>query len=52
MQPRRKHVYYDSPMLSNVEAHWPEANGLLKRGVCDPDCGIPDYNTLVTIAKA
>jgi molybdopterin-dependent oxidoreductase alpha subunit len=33
----------------NVQAHWPEANPLIDRGLCDPDCGIPDYNTLVHI---
>ncbi len=24
-------------------AHWPEANALIRRGVCDPECGIPAY---------
>jgi molybdopterin-dependent oxidoreductase alpha subunit len=33
----------------NIQAHWPEANPLIARGSCDPDCGIPDYNTLVHI---
>lgn len=33
----------------NVQAHWPEGNVLIKRGVCDPECGIPDYNTMVDI---
>jgi molybdopterin-dependent oxidoreductase alpha subunit len=36
----------------NVQAHWPEANVLIKRGVCDSECGIPDYNTLVEIVGA
>jgi predicted molibdopterin-dependent oxidoreductase YjgC len=35
----------------NVQAHWPEANVLLERGDCDPECGIPDYNTFVEIEK-
>ncbi len=35
----------------NVQVHWPEGNILLERGDCDPDCGIPDYNTLVDIEK-
>lgn len=35
----------------NVQAHWPEANVLIKRGVSDPECGIPDFNTTVEIAK-
>jgi hypothetical protein len=33
----------------NVQAHWPEGNVLIKRGVCDPECGVPDYNALVEI---
>ena len=35
----------------NVQVHWPEGNILLQRGDCDPDCGIPDYNTLVEIER-
>lgn len=35
----------------NVQVHWPEGNTLLQRGDCDPDCGIPDYNTLVEIKR-
>jgi molybdopterin-dependent oxidoreductase alpha subunit len=33
----------------NVQVHWPEGNVLIERGVSDPECGIPDYNTLVQI---
>lgn len=33
----------------NVQVHWPEGNVLVKRGVCDPECGIPDYNAMVEI---
>ena len=33
----------------NLQAHWPEANVLLKRGQCDDECGIPDYNATVEI---
>jgi molybdopterin-dependent oxidoreductase alpha subunit len=36
----------------NVQAHWPEGNVLIKRGVADPECGIPDYNTVVEVASA
>ena len=36
----------------NVQAHWPEGNALVKRGVCDPECGIPDYNANVEIKRA
>ncbi|HSO75238.1 MAG TPA: FdhF/YdeP family oxidoreductase [Blastocatellia bacterium] len=35
----------------NVQAHWPEANVLIERGVSDPECGIPDFNTTVDIEK-
>jgi predicted molibdopterin-dependent oxidoreductase YjgC len=31
----------------NLQVHWPEGSVLLQRGVCDPDCGIPDYNAVV-----
>ncbi len=33
----------------NAQVHWPEGNALIKRGVCDPECGIPDYNVTVEI---
>jgi molybdopterin-dependent oxidoreductase alpha subunit len=33
----------------NIETHWPEGNVLIRRGVSDPECGIPDYNALVEI---
>jgi molybdopterin-dependent oxidoreductase alpha subunit len=36
----------------NVQVHWPEGNVLIERGDSDPECGIPDYNTLVEIARA
>src|SRR5262245_39917263 len=36
----------------NAQAHWPEGNALIKRGVRDPECGIPDYNTIVEIERA
>ncbi|MBI1762733.1 MAG: FdhF/YdeP family oxidoreductase [Acidobacteria bacterium] len=35
----------------NVQVHWPEGNVLLKRGVCDPECGIPDFNALVEVER-
>jgi molybdopterin-dependent oxidoreductase alpha subunit len=35
----------------NVQVHWPEGNVLLRRGVCDPECGIPDYNALVEVER-
>lgn len=36
----------------NVQAHWPEGNVLIRRGVCDPECGVPDYNATVIIERA
>jgi molybdopterin-dependent oxidoreductase alpha subunit len=36
----------------NAQMHWPEGNALIARGVCDPECGIPDYNTIVEIERA
>ena len=33
----------------NIQVHWPEGNALIKRGATDPQCGIPDYNTTVSI---
>jgi predicted molibdopterin-dependent oxidoreductase YjgC len=39
-----------APIIAgNVQVHWPEGNVLLERGDTDPECGIPDYNTLVEI---
>jgi predicted molibdopterin-dependent oxidoreductase YjgC len=35
----------------NVQVHWPEGNALIKRGVSDPECGIPDYNAVVEIER-
>ena len=33
----------------NVQMYWPEANVLIRRGVVDPQCGMPDYNALVQL---
>lgn len=35
----------------NLQVHWPEGQVLLKRGCCDPNSGIPDYNALVELIK-
>lgn len=41
-----------SPIASgNVEVHWPEGNVLVRRGVSDPECGIPDFNAVVSIER-
>jgi molybdopterin-dependent oxidoreductase alpha subunit len=34
-----------------LQAHWPEANGLIPPGRIDPDGGVPDYNAEVTLAR-
>lgn len=33
----------------NLQVHWPEGNVLIARGVVDPLCGIPDYNTTAEV---
>jgi hypothetical protein len=33
----------------NVQVHSPESQVLIRRGVRDPECGIPDYNAIVEI---
>lgn len=38
--------------LGVLVAHWPEANVLIRRGICDPECGIPAYrDQLVQVVK-
>jgi len=32
-----------------VQIYWPEGNVLIRRGVIDPACEMPDYNALVRI---
>ena len=36
----------------NLQVHWPEGNHLIRRGVVDPACGIPDYNAVVEIVQS
>jgi len=33
----------------NVQIYWPEGNVLISRGIVDPACEMPDYNSLVRI---
>ncbi len=33
----------------NVQMHWPESQVLIRRGVRDPECGVPDYNAVVEL---
>jgi len=35
----------------NLQVHWPEGNGLIRRGVTDPAGGVPDYNARVRVEK-
>ena len=35
----------------NVQAYWPEANHMIRRGVVDPTCEMPDYNALVRVER-
>ena len=36
----------------NLQVYWPESNVLIRRGVVDPVCEMPDYNALVQIVPA
>lgn len=36
----------------NLQVHWPEGNLLIERGVSDPECGIPDFNSEVELERA
>src|SRR6267143_2014301 len=36
----------------NVQIYWPEGNVLIRRGIVDPRCEMPDYNALVRIEAA
>ncbi len=36
----------------NVQVYWPEGNILIRRGIVDPQCEMPDYNALVRIEAA
>lgn len=33
----------------NLQVHWPEGNVLLDRATRSPECGVPDYNALVSV---
>ncbi len=48
--PARVHVSEMRP--GNVQVFFPEGNVLLRVGRRDPDSGVPDYNTIVTIEPA
>jgi anaerobic selenocysteine-containing dehydrogenase len=45
----RGHVRFAPIRPRNVQIYWPEGNVLIRRGVLDPACEMPDYNALVRI---
>ena len=47
----RGHCHIAPIAPGNVQVHWPEGNALIKRGVSDPECGVPDYNATVEIER-
>ena len=41
-----------SPLArGTLQIHWPEGNAIIRRGVTEPQSGVPDYNTRVTVRK-
>jgi molybdopterin-dependent oxidoreductase alpha subunit len=42
-------IHIDAIKPRNVQAYWPECNVLIRRRVCDPLAGVPDYNAVVAI---
>jgi anaerobic selenocysteine-containing dehydrogenase len=54
---QRDGVHYDGRVRlakikpGNLQVHWPEGNVLVPGGHSDPECGIPDFNSVVTVTK-
>jgi anaerobic selenocysteine-containing dehydrogenase len=44
-------AFFAQVARGNLEIHWPEGNAIIRRGVIDPQAGVPDYNTRVTVEK-
>jgi predicted molibdopterin-dependent oxidoreductase YjgC len=44
-------VHIDKIKPRNVQVFWPEGNVLVRRRVCDPQAGVPDFNAIVTVGK-
>jgi molybdopterin-dependent oxidoreductase alpha subunit len=44
-------VHIDKIKPRNVQVFWPEGNVLVRRRVCDPQAGVPDFNAIVTVEK-
>lgn len=42
-------VKYADIRPGNLQVHWPEGNAIIRKGVTDPACGIPDYNCEVEL---
>src|SRR5207245_967405 len=45
----RGHVHIAPIRPRNVQIYWPEGNVLIRRGIVDPQCEMPDYNAFVRI---
>jgi predicted molibdopterin-dependent oxidoreductase YjgC len=45
----RGHVRLAPIRPRNVQIYWPEGNVLIRRGILDPACEMPDYNAFVEI---
>ena len=45
-------VRVDNIKPRNLQAHWPEANTLIRRRVCEVSSGVPDYNAIVELVPA
>ena len=45
----RGHIRLAPIRPRNVQIYWPEANVIIRRGIVDPHCEMPDYNALVRI---
>ncbi len=48
----RGHVHIAPIRPRNVQIYWPEGNVLIRRGIVDPQCEMPDYNAFVRIEAA
>jgi anaerobic selenocysteine-containing dehydrogenase len=47
----RGRIFYADVARGTLQAHWPEANVLIRAGVVDPGGGVPDYNAQVTLER-
>jgi molybdopterin-dependent oxidoreductase alpha subunit len=42
-------IRIDNLQPRTVQAYWPECNVLIRRRVCDPAAGVPDFNAIVEL---